>query len=492
MRRWAAFGVLALSILVSALDNTILNIALPTLQRELGARGAELQWMVDAYVLAYAGLLLVMGSVADRWGRRRVLQTGLVLFGAASVLAAFAQSGGQLVVLRALMGMGAAMMTPASLAIVTDVFPPEERSTPISLWSAVAGVGVALGPLVGGALLEAFWWGSVFLVNAPIVAVALVAGRWLLPESRGARPAPLDLPGTVLSALAVAAFVFAIIEGPERGWGDGLVLAMLAAAVFLGAFFARWELGNPEPMLQFGRFRDPRFSLGALAITLAFFGLFAITFGGTQYLQFVKGATPLEAGCVIFPAGFGVMAGAVLSPRLVRRVGVAAAIVAGMGLQALTLVAVLLFEPGTPLAFFALNGLVLGLAIGSIMAPSTSAIVGAVPDEEAGVASAVNSMTRQLGGAAGVAVVGSIFATLYRGRVGDGLAGLAPETADAAGVSLGGAVAVAGTLPGEVAARVLETSGHAFTDAFGLGSAMAGGLLLAGAVIVLRFMPRRN
>ena len=409
--RWFTLAVLSLSLVVIGLDNTILNVAIPTLQREFNASASELQWMVDSYILVFAGLLLVMGSLGDRVGRKRLLQAGLLVFAAGSVLAAFSQSSGQLIGMRALMGLGAAMIMPSTLSVITDVFPRDERGKAISIWAAVAGLGIGLGPLIGGLLLEAFWWGSVFLVNAPIVAIALTMGLWLVPESRDPQPAPLDPAGNILSIAMISAFVFAIIEAPERGWTDGLVLGMFAASAVLVASFAIWELRNPHPMFDFKYLRNPRFSVGSMAIGISFFALFGFIFGATQYLQFVKGFSPLEAGAAILPAGFGMVIGAGSSHRLVTRIGTKLTVVWGMSLLTLMLSLMLLFQPDTPYIFFGGFVLITTYAMGNIMAPSTDSVMGAVSEAKAGIGSAMNDVARQTGGAMGVAVVGSTFAS---------------------------------------------------------------------------------
>src|ERR687894_3118254 len=258
-QRWKTLAVLALSLLIIGLDNTVLNVALPTLQTEFSASGSTLQWIVDSYLLSFAGVLLTMGTLGDRFGRKRALQTGLVLFGVASVLAAFAQDATQLIVLRAAMGIGGAMIMPATLSVIMDVFPREERGKAIGIWSAVAGVGIGLGPFVGGLLLEWFSWSSVFWLNVPIVALALIAGMALVPESRDPRPGAFDLRGAALSIATLVTLVYGIIEATPRGWDDPVVLASFSAAVVLGAAFLVWERRGASPMLPLGFFRNPNF-----------------------------------------------------------------------------------------------------------------------------------------------------------------------------------------------------------------------------------------
>src|SRR5919107_1913842 len=270
-RRWKTLAVLSLSLLIIGLDNTVLNVALPTLQTHFSASGSTLQWIVDSYLLAFAGVLLTMGTLGDRFGRKRALQWGLGLFGVASVLAAFAQSADQLIVLRAAMGIGGAMIMPATLSVIMDIFPREERGKAIGIWSAIAGVGIGLGPFVGGLLLEFSSWSSVFWLNVPIVGVALVCGFKLVPESRDPRPGAFDLAGAGLSVAALVALVYGIIEATPRGWDDPLVLGCFGAALVLGVVFAGWERRVESPMLPLGFFGNPRFSVASLSIGLVFF-----------------------------------------------------------------------------------------------------------------------------------------------------------------------------------------------------------------------------
>lgn len=320
-RRWWTLGVLSLSLLIIGLDNTILNVALPTLQTEFTATSTELQWVVDSYVVVFAGLLLTFGALGDRFGRAKALQAGLVIFGIASLGAAYSQSPNQLIAARAVMGAGGAFIMPATLSILTNVFPREERGKAIAIWSGVAGTGIGLGPIIGGSLLEWFWWGSVFFVNVPVVVIALVAGWVLVPDSWDPNAVRLDLLGAALSLGAISTLIFAIIEAPTRSWTDGLVVAAFLIAIVLGVAFAWWEMRTSQPMLDFALFRNPRFSAGAGAVAVTFFALFGAIFTLTQYLQFVRLYTPLEAGAALIPIALGVMIGASNSNRLTSRWG---------------------------------------------------------------------------------------------------------------------------------------------------------------------------
>ena len=488
-RRWWTLGTLSLSLVIIGLDNTILNVAIPTLQREFEASASELQWMVDAYILVFAGLLLTMGSLGDRFGRKRALQVGLVVFGLSSLSAAYADNGGQLIAARAVMGVGSALIMPATLSIITNVFPREERGKAIGVWAAVAGLGIGLGPLVGGLLLEHFWWGSVFLVNIPVVAVALALVMALVPESRDPNPRALDLPGAVLSIGAISSLVYGLIEAPARGWADPVVLSAFGGGALLGAAFALRELRTDHPMLDLEFFKNPRFSAGAGAIAVASFALFGAIFGLTQYLQFVQGYTPLEAGMRTTPIALGIAMGAGNSHRLVRRLGTARVVAMGLLVVATLFASYNFWGPDTAYWIIGLTFFGTAFGMGIVMAPSTDAVMGAVPEARAGIGSAMNDVTRQVSGAFGVAVIGSVMYTIYSSRIEDAVAGLSPQAADLARDSIGAAAQIAALLPPEIGVPLAESSRAAFTDALGLAVLIGTGIAVVGAAMVARFMP---
>ena len=491
-RRWWTLGILSLSLLIIGLDNTILNVAIPTLQREFEATATMLQWMVDAYILVFAGLLLLMGSLGDRYGRKRALQIGLVVFGLASFVAAFAQSSEQLIAARAVMGIGGALIMPSTLSILTHVFPREERGKAIGIWAAVAGLGIGLGPVTGGLLLEYFWWGSVFFINVPIVGVALLAGLVLVPESRDPHPRSLDIPGAVLSISAVTVLVYSIIEAPVRGWTDGLVIAGFVVGAALMAAFIGWEIKTDHPMLNLGFFKNPRFSAGAGAISIGFFALFGMVFGLTQYLQFVQGFTPLEAGLRMLPVAVGMAMGAGLSHRIVSRVGSKRVVAAGLVCVGGIMATIALWQPDTTYVVIGVTFFCLAVSMGNVMAPSTDAVMGAVPEANAGIASAMNDVTRQVSGAFGVAVIGSVINTAYSGRMDAAVAGLPPEAAEAASDSVGAATRIASMLPEGLGAELAAAADVAFTDALGIAVLVSAGVAVAGAVLIARFLPARH
>lgn len=491
-RRWWTLSILSLSLLIIGLDNTILNVAIPTLQREFSATATSLQWMVAAYILVFAGLLLTMGSLGDRFGRKRALQVGLLAFGLSSLFAAYAESSAQLIAARALMGIGGALIMPSTLSILTDVFPREERGKAIGIWAGVAGLGIGLGPLTGGLLLEQFWWGSVFLINIPIAGFALVAGLVLVPESRDPHPVSLDIPGAILSISAITTLIYSIIEAPVRGWTDGLVIAGFLAGAVLAAGFVYRELKTDHPMLNFAFFKNPRFSTGAGAIAIGFFALFGMVFGLTQYLQFVQGYTPLEAGLRMVPLALGIAIGAGFSHRLVGRLGSNKVVAMGLVVLAGVLVTITFWQPNTDSWVIGVTFFVLAFGMGNLMAPSTDSVMGAVPEANAGIASAMNDVTRQLAGAFGVAVIGSVINTVYGDRMSEAVAGLPPEAAKAASDSVGAASRIASSLPADVAAGLAGAAKMAFTDALGIAVLVAAGVAITGSVLIFRFMPAHH
>jgi EmrB/QacA subfamily drug resistance transporter len=488
-RRWKTLAVLSLSLLIIGLDNTILNVALPSLQAEFGASTSTLQWIVDSYLLVFAGLLLTMGTLGDRFGRKLGLQVGLALFGLASLAVLVVESANQLIAVRALMGVGGALIMPATLSIITNVFPREERSKAIGIWAAMAAVGIGLGPLAGGLLLEWFDWTAVFLVNVPVAAVALAAAAVLVPESRDPKPGRFDVGGAVLSMATLATLVFAIIEAPERGWTDPLILSSFGAAALLAASFVRWELRVAEPMLKLSYFRNPRFSVASMGISIAFFSLFGAIFATTQYLQDARGYSPLEAGAAMVPLAFGLVMGARSSVHVAARLGtnrvVTAALVGVAGLLAATLFWTASM-PYWPLGIWFFG---IAFCMGWVMAPSTDSVMGAVPAEKSGVASAMNDVTRQVGGALGTAIIGSVISTVYGSRMADDAAALPEASRAAAEDSIGQANAIATTLPAAEGAQLTDAAASAFTGALGIGLSFAAVCALAGAFAVRRWLP---
>lgn len=506
-RRWWTLAVLSVSLVIIGLDNTILNVALPTIQQELKASASELQWIVDAYVLVFAGLLLTMGSLGDRFGRKRTLQAGLVIFGGSSFLAAHAQTATQLIAARAVMGIGGALIMPSTLSIITDIFPREERGKAIGIWTGMAALGIGTGPLLGGWLVENFRWGSIFpfdvindmsnwgsvlLINAPVVLLALIAGLFLVPESRDPVPPRIDVPGALLSITTLSTLVFAIIEAPARGWLNPLVLAAFALALALGAVFLWWERRADHPMLKLDFFKNARFSAGAAAIMLAFFALFGTIFIATQYMQFVHGYSAFQAGLRISPFALGMMAGAANSHRLVRKFGTNKVCAGGLALMGVMLASYSLWEIDTAYWIIGSSLVIMSFGIANTMAPATDAVMGAVPLAKAGVGSAMNDTTRMVGGAMGVAVIGSILNTLYLSKMTTPTENLPPEAAAAARDSVGAAINVAARMGGPQAEALVSTARNAFVDAMGAAFLFAAAVAFTAALAVLKLMPPRH
>ncbi len=490
--RWRTLGVLSLSLVIIGLDNTILNVALPTLQDEFDATASTLQWMVDAYLLVFAGLLLVFGTVGDRFGRKLALQLGVTIFGLASLGALIADSAGQVIAVRALMGVGAALIMPATLSIIANVFPDEERGRAIGMWAALAAIGIGLGPLAGGLLLEWFDWWSVFLVNVPFAFAAALLGIRYVPDSRDPHPGSFDLTGAMLSTAGFGTLVYAIIEAPEQGWLSALTLGLLAASGILLVAFVWWEHRTPDPMLDLKFFRSARFSVGTTAVSVAFFALLGAIFALTQYLQVVHGYSAIEAGAIMSPLTLGLIAGAGSSHRAVTRIGVGRVVAAGLLGLSTVLATTLLWNPRTSVWWLLAWFFGIALSMGWIMAPATDAVVAAVPAARSGVASAMNSVARTVAGALGVAVVGSLVSSLYADRIGESLVALPPSAQQTAEESVGAANAVAGQLPPAAAADLITAAGDAFTSAMGIGLGLAAGLSLATAFVVVRLLSGRT
>ncbi len=499
-RRWAILVVLCVSLLVIVLDNSILNVAIPTLIRDLHASNSQVQWMVDSYTLVFAGLLLTMGAMGDRYGRRGALQAGYLLFGLGSLASAFAGSADQLIATRAFMGIGGALIMPATLSIITNVFPPAERGRAIGVWAGTAGIGVALGPLTGGFLLERFYWGSIFMVNLPIVVFGLVAGFVLIPTSKDPSAPKLDPFGALLSIAALMTIVYALIEAPSQGWTDQRTLGLLVGGLALLGVFVWWERRSDHPMLDVGFFRNPRFSAANAAITLTFFAMFGSIFLLTQYLQFTLGYTPLESGIRLLPYAVTMMVVAPTSSRVVERFGSKFTVALGLGLAGLALLLMTGLRVDTAYFDIAWRFVILAAGMGLVMAPATDSVMGSLPLAKAGVGSAVNDTTRQVGGALGVAIIGSVVSSVYGSKIGDFFAGkAAPRAAvEAAKNSLGGAIGASQQLAKQpvpnakqLSASLVDVANHAFVEAFRWGSRVGAIVLAIGVVIVLRWLPAR-
>ena len=489
-------AVLCMSVFIIVVDGTIVNVALPTLVRELGATTSQLQWIVDAYVLVFAGLLMASGTIGDRYGRKGVLQIGLVVFAITSVFASMATTATQLIIWRAVMGVGGALIFPATLATLVNVFTePRKRAFAISMWAATSGLAVATGPVVGGLLLRHFSWGSIFLVNVPVVAVAMVLVGWVVPTSRDTTLHRFDPLGVLLSVAGVTVLVWAVIEGPVHGWLSWKSAFAFVAAVALLAGFVLWQRRNPHPMLDVSVFTNLRFTAGSLSVMFAFFALFGFVFMVTQYFQFVRGYDTLAAGVRTVPFALFTGIAAPASAKLAHRFGTKR--VVALGLFSMSIGFAWTANIAVESSYWVIVGQMffMGGGLGLVNAPATEAIMGSVPPSKAGVGSAVNDTARELGGTLGVAVVGSLFASLYASKLGELLAG-SPAPAEAVEIAkesagAGAAVAqAAGEQFGPAAGEFVQNAVNvAFMDGFHAGCWVSSGVVFVGALCALAWLP---
>jgi EmrB/QacA subfamily drug resistance transporter len=496
MVRSKALALVALLVAAFAinLDTTIVNVALPALVRELHASTSQLQWVVDAYNLVFAALLLTSGSLSDRLGRKGMLLGGLAVFGTASAAGGLLASAGELIAARLVMGLGAAMIFPATLSLIANVFTERgERAKAIGLWGATAGMAIALGPIVGGWLLEQFSWRSIFFVMAPVAAIAALLVAAYVPTSKDPDAPRVDRPGFLLSTAAMAVLIFTIIEAPTYGWASGRSVAGFAAAATLFTAFIAWERRTPTPMLDVRLFRIPRFTAASGAVTVAFFSLFGFIFLVTQYFQFVKGYSPLSTGVRLLPVATSVGVASVLGTRLAVRAGTKAVVTVGLLFVTGFYAWVATNSAATSYTAIAAQMIVYGVGMGITSAPATESIMGAVPTSKAGIGSAVNDATRLLGGTLGVAVIGSIYASLYGHRLTSSLpARLSAAVVHAAHQSIGGAYAAASRLgahDAQLGGLVRHAATTSFIHGMRVSCLVAGGVALAGAIMAALLLP---
>lgn len=493
-RRWYILSVLVLSLLVVVLDNTILNVALPTIEETLHASQSQQEWFINSYTLVFAGLLFTYGVLGDRFGRKRMLMIGMLLFGAASALCAFASSPAWLITTRALMGIGGAAVLPSTLSIITNVFEPAERGKAIGIWAGFTGLAIAIGPITGGALLERFWWGSVFLINVPFVLVGLVAIAALVPESKDPNPRGIDFFGVVLSMTGLILLVYGIIKGGQNGeWTSPPVLATLLGGIVVLAVFVAVERRSDHPSLDITLFRNPAFSAASVAVTAAFFALFGATFYLTFYLQFAKDYSPLQAGIRLLPVAFALAFFAPRSAKLVQRFGAKAVCTGGLSLVTVAFLMYQLIDTTTSIWVLEVLLFVQGVGMANTMAPATESIMSTLPRERAGAGSAVNNTVRQVGGALGVAIIGSILSASYRAGITPELAKLPipPAVRDTAAESLGATKAIIGRADGRLDG-LLPQAHDAFIHAMHLASLGSALVAFLGALAVLRWLPGKT
>jgi EmrB/QacA subfamily drug resistance transporter len=490
-RRWWTLAVLCLSLLIVFVGNSSLNVAIPTLSRDLHASTSQLQWVVAAYSLIFAGLLFTAGAIGDRFGRKGALQLGLLGFLLAAVLASASTQMWQLIASRALMGASAAFIMPSTLSILVNIFPPEERAKAIAVWAGVTGAAGAIGPVSSGWLLGHFWYGSVFLINIPIIVVALALGAFLVPRSKDPEEAPLDLVGAGLSIVGISGLVYALIEAPDKGWLSPNTVAAFALGLVVVALFVVWELRTDEPMLDMAYFRNPAFSTATGGMVLVFLSMYGVMFLITQYFQLVLGYSPLSAALRFLPMAPIMMIVSPLTPRIVARVGANRTVATGMGLVAAGFLAFSLLTVHSPYSYVLVCVFLLVSGIALTMSPMTAAIMSAVPPRRAGAGSAMNDASRELGAALGVAVLGSVAASRYSSGIAGAISHLSKADQDAARSSLGAALEAAARLPGELGTRLATDADKAFVAGLHYAALTGAVLAVVAALLVLRYLPRQ-
>jgi EmrB/QacA subfamily drug resistance transporter len=493
-RRWYILAVLTVSLLVVVLDNTILNVALKTIadpEQGLGATQSQLEWAINSYTLVFAGLLFTFGVLGDRAGRKRVLVGGLAVFGVASLLSAYAQTPDQLIWARALMGLGGAAVMPQTLSIITNVFEPQERARAIGIWAGAVGLAVAIGPVTGGLLLSRFWWGSVFFINVPVIIAGIALIALLVPESRNPRPGRFDPLGVLLSIVGLVALAYGIIHGGDTGdWLTPGVLAPIAGGAAVLALFAWHEARTDHPAFDVRLFRDPRLSAAVAAIALCFFAATGVFFFGNFYMQSVRGLTALQSGLMVLPFAAAQLIFSPRSAAMVRRFGAKAVCTSGLLLVSAALFSYRFVGEHTPLWIMCVVFFVQGAGMANVMPPATESVMSALPREKAGAGSALNNTARQVAVALGVAVLGSVVASVYRGDLADRLAALPAGVREAAGQSIEGAHAVAERL-GPAGEGLIGPANAAFVHGMHAASVAAAVIAFLAAMVVLRWMPGR-
>jgi EmrB/QacA subfamily drug resistance transporter len=493
-RRWAILSVLVVSLLVVVLDNTILNVALKTIQLDLRATQSQLIWAVNSYVLVFAALLFTWGVLGDRYGRRRILMIGLTLFGIASALCAFASTPSLLIFFRALMGIGGAAVLPVTLAIITNVFPPRERGRAIGIWAGAVGVAIAIGPITGGFLLEHFWWGSVFLINVPVVIVGLVGIALIVPESTGQHTQRLDPVGVVLSIAGLLALVYGIVHGGDtRDWSSVTVWGWIVLGLSLLALFVWLELRSDHPSLDVHLFQNREFTVSIAAVTMAFFGLMGATFFLVFYLQLVRGYSPLQAGLIFLPLALGQILAAPRSAKTVARFGPKMVIGSGLLIVAIVYVLLCFAQADTPLWLLCVLFFFVGVGMGNAIAPATTVMMSTLPLSRAGAGSAVQNTVRQVGGALGVAILGTVLATVYANSF-DGVPGLPAAATGSLGQTyeaIAALVRAGGLTPG-AAASAINSANDAFMTAMHVTCLLTAAAALIGSLVAYAGLPAKS
>jgi EmrB/QacA subfamily drug resistance transporter len=488
-RRWAILAVLCTSLLIVSIANTSLNVSLPTMSEELGLSTSAQQWVIDAYSLVFAGLLFTAGSLGDRWGRKRFLQAGIIVFGLASAYATFfVDSSGGVILTRALMGIGGALVMPATLSILVNSFPAGERARAIAIWSGIAAGGGALGLVLGGWLIEHFWWGSAFAINIPVAIIALVVGLRVLPESRDPHPGALDPLGALLSAGGLVVLVYGLIEGPHWGWADPQTLLFIAAGIAILGLFGLWELHTPSPMLDVRLFKNPAFSVSSIGIMLVFLTMFGFFFVVSQLFQLVLGYGAFESGLRMLPIMPFMMIFTPMSATAVRRFGVRQVVVSGMLVTATGIFILSMLHADSGYTHVLIGMAVMSMGMAFTMTPMTTLIMSSVPPERAGMGSAMNDTTRELGTTLGVAILGSILSSGYTSQFSSTAATLPPESRDLANSSLAGARVVADQA-GAGGAAIFDAAKDAWVHGLQLSLSVGAAIILVAAIFTWRLLP---
>jgi EmrB/QacA subfamily drug resistance transporter len=494
-RRWLILGVLIISLTAIVLDNTILNIALKTISEPrvgLGASQSQLEWAINSYTLVFAGLLFTFGVIGDRIGRRRMLMIGMALFGLSSLLCSYAQTPDQLIWARAAMGLGGAAVMPQTLSIITNVFDPRERARAIGIWASAVGAAIAIGPIVGGLLLDHFWWGSVFLINVPLTAIGIVAIIAFVPESKSPTPGKVDVPGVLLSIIGLVLVVYGIINGGDTGsWLGVSVLGPVAAGLAAIAVFVWHEARTEHPSLDVRLFRDKRLSSAAAAIALVFFAMGGVYFFISFYTQNVRGYSPLHAGLLTIPLAAGQLLFATRSARLVGRFGAKAVCTSGLVVMAAALVGYHFLGTNTSPWLLEVTFGVQGAGMGLVMPAATEGVMSVVPRERGGAGSAITNTSRQVAVALGVAVLGSVLAQVYRSRLSPFLTVVPPRARAGATVSIAETQQLAQQL-GPAGHRLLSAASTSFVDAMHLTSLISVLIAVVGAAAVAVWRPGRR
>jgi MFS transporter, DHA2 family, multidrug resistance protein len=493
-RRWPILGVLVISLLVVVLDSTVLNVALRSIAdpvKGLGASQGQLEWSINSYTLTFAGLLFTWGVVADRVGRKRILIVSLLLFGLASLASAYAQTAGQLVAARALMGIGGAGVLPATLSIISDVFDPRERARAIGVWAGTVGLAAAIGPIVGGLLLEHFWWGSVFLINIPIVLMGVIAVAALVPESRNPQPGRIDFAGVLMSIIGLVTLVYGIVDGGEHGFDGPRSIGSILGGIAVLAGFVAYERRLAYPSLDVRLFRNPGFSAAVAAVGLVFFAAMGVIFFMSFYLQAVRGYTPLRSGLMFLPFAIAQLLFAPQSAKFVRRFGPRAVCAVGMGLVSTALLGMAAINTHTSVWYIGVLFFIQGAGMANVMPPATESVMAALPRERAGVGSAVNNTIRQVGSALGIAVLGSLLASVYRDRLAPSVTHLPAAARQVASESITGAYGVAERM-GPAGKALIGPANDAFISAMHLTAIVSTGVGVLGIAVVLLWLPRRS